>query len=65
LNTEIDKLESRLDAAIAATDEWKLVNTVPGIGKTLARVILMEKNNLTLTPDVGPLMFGLRRKYTY
>jgi transposase len=53
LNTEIDKLESRLDAAIAATDEWKLINTVPGIGKTLARVILLEIGEIGRFDDVG------------
>ncbi len=38
---------------LAATDEWKLINTVPGIGKTLARVILLEIGEIGRFDDVG------------
>ena len=53
LNVEIERLESHLDAAITATPDWQLINTVPGIGRTLSRVILLEVGEIARFASAG------------
>jgi len=53
LNEEIDKLEVRLLEAVTKTGGWTLLNSVPGIGKVLAIVILLEIGTIKRFADVG------------
>jgi transposase len=53
LNEEIDKLEERLLDAVKQMTGWGLLNSVPGIGKVLAIVILLEIGNIQRFADVG------------
>jgi transposase len=53
LGEEIDKIEGRLDEAVAKTREWTLLNTTPGIGRRLAPVILLELGDIARFPSVG------------
>jgi transposase len=53
LNQEIDKLEERLLQAVKQMTGWDLLNSVPGIGKVLAIVILLEIGNIQRFADVG------------
>lgn len=53
LNAEIETLETRLLQAVKPMAGWDLLNSVPGIGKVLAMVILLETGNITRFADVG------------
>jgi len=53
LNDEIEKLEARLLDAVTKTAGWPLLNSVPGIGKVLAIVILLEIGSISRFADVG------------
>jgi transposase len=53
LNQEIDKLEERLLQAVKKMSGWDLLNSVPGIGKVLAIVILLEIGHIQRFADVG------------
>lgn len=53
LNEEIDALEERLLQAVKQMIGWDLLNSVPGIGKVLAIVILLEIGNIQRFADVG------------
>ena len=53
LGDEIEKLEARLLEAVTKTDAWPLLNSIPGIGKVLAIVILLEIGTIGRFADVG------------
>lgn len=53
LGDEIEKLEVRLLEAVKQTDAWPLLNSIPGIGKVLATIILLEIGSISRFPDVG------------
>jgi transposase len=53
LNEEIDKLEVRLLEEVTKSSGWALLNSVPGIGKVLAIVILLEIGTIKRFADVG------------
>jgi transposase len=53
LNDEIEKLEARLLDAVTKTAGWPLLNSIPGIGKVLAIVILLEIGTIKRFADVG------------
>ncbi len=53
LNQEIEVLEERLLEAVKKMSGWDLLNSVPGIGKVLAIVILLEIGNIKRFADVG------------
>lgn len=53
LNVEIEKLEVRLLDAVKKTTAWPLLNSIPGVGKVLATVILLEIGSIGRFPDVG------------
>lgn len=53
LGDEIEKLEARLLEAVKKTDGWPLLNSIPGIGKVLATIILLEIGNIGRFRDVG------------
>lgn len=53
LNEEIDKLEVRLGEGVRETPGWELLNSAPGIGKTLATVILLEIGHIGRFAEVG------------
>jgi transposase len=53
LNEEIEKLEARLLDEVQNTAGWVLLNSVPGIGKALAIVILLEIGTIERFADVG------------
>jgi transposase len=42
LGAEIEKIEAHLMASQCKGKNWKLINSVPGIGKTLGAIILLE-----------------------
>lgn len=53
LGDEIEKLEARLLEAVTKTDAWPLLNSIPGIGKVLAIVILLEIGTIGRFAEVG------------
>jgi len=53
LNTQIDKLEARLQERVRPTAEYALLISVPGIGQTLATVILLEAGAIERFRGVG------------
>lgn len=53
LNDEIEKLEARLLDAVTKTDGWPLLNSIPGIGKVLAIIILLEVGTISRFASVG------------
>lgn len=53
LGAEIEKLEARLLDAVKQTDAWPLLNSIPGIGKVLATIILLEIGHISRFRDVG------------
>jgi transposase len=53
LNDEIGKLEQRLLEEVKKTPGWVLLNGIPGIGKILATVILLEIGAIARFADVG------------
>jgi transposase len=53
LNAEIAKLEARLFEAVQARSSWTLLNSIPGIGKVLALVILLEIGSIGRFAGVG------------
>lgn len=53
LNQEIDKLEERLLEEVKKTPGWVLLNGIPGIGKVLATVIVLEIGTISRFADVG------------
>jgi transposase len=46
LGAEIEKIEARLLASQSKGKNWKLINSVPGIGKTLGAIILLETGTI-------------------
>jgi len=53
LNQEIDKLEARLLEEVKKTPGGVLLNSIPGIGKVLATVIVLEIGTIGRFADVG------------
>lgn len=53
LQTQIDGIEKTLAAHCHDSPGYRLLNTVPGIGATLATVILLETGNIERFADVG------------
>jgi transposase len=53
LNNEIEKLEARLLSVVTKQAGWTLINSIPGIGKVLATVILLEIGTIERFHDVG------------
>ena len=53
LQTQIDGIEKSLATHCHGRPEYKLLNTVPGIGATLATVILLETGDVERFADVG------------
>jgi transposase len=53
LNAEIEALEARILQAVKPMAGWDLLNSVPGIGKVLAMVILLETGDINRFADVG------------
>ena len=53
LGDEIEKLEARLLEACVPMSGWDLINSIPGIGRVLATIILLEVGNIARFPDVG------------
>ena len=53
LSEEIRKIERKLLAQVRPTEEWKLLNTVWGIGKILGATILLETGPISRFVTVG------------
>jgi len=53
LTGEIEKLEARLLEAVKQMAGWDLLNSIPGIGKILATIILLEIGSIGRFTDVG------------
>lgn len=53
LNTEIERLEQRLQACVTARPEFALLKSVPGIGDTLATTIWLETGDVERFARVG------------
>jgi transposase len=53
LNREIDKLEKRLHQCVRLRPEFRLLTSVPGIGQTLATVIMLEVGTIERFAAVG------------
>jgi transposase len=53
LNREIDKLEQRLHQCVRLRPEFRLLTSVPGIGPTLATLIMLEVGTIERFAAVG------------
>jgi transposase len=53
LNREIDKLEQRLHQCVRLRPEFRLLTSVPGIGRTLATLIMLEVGTIERFAAVG------------
>ena len=53
LNREIDKLEHRLQQCVRLRPEFRLLTSVPGIGPTLATLIMLEVGTIERFAAVG------------
>ena len=53
LNREIDKLEQRLHRCVRLRPEFRLLTSVPGIGQTLATLIMLEVGTIERFAAVG------------
>ncbi len=53
LNREIDKLEQRLRQCVGLRPEFRLLTSVPGIGPTLATLIMLEVGTIERFAAVG------------
>jgi len=53
LNREIDKLEQRLHQCVGLRPEFRLLTSVPGIGQTLATLIMLEVGTIERFAAVG------------
>ena len=53
LNREIDKLEQRLHQCVRLRPEFRLLTSVPGIGQTLATLIMLEVGTIERFAAVG------------
>jgi transposase len=53
LSEQIELLEKRLQEKVAARAEYRLLTSVPGIGETLATVILLETGPIERFAEVG------------
>jgi len=53
LDTQIDRLEKRLQESVQVRTEYGLLNSVPGIGRILATTILLETGPIDRFADVG------------
>lgn len=53
LNTQIDRLEKRLQEKVGQRPEYALLTSVPGIGRILATIILLETGSMDRFPSVG------------
>jgi transposase len=53
LNREIDKLERRLQQCVRLRPEFRLLTSVPGIGQTLATLIMLEVGTIERFATVG------------
>lgn len=53
LNTEIERLEQRLQAWVTLRPEFALLKTAPGIGDTLATTIMLETGDVERFSKVG------------
>ena len=52
-NREIDKLEQRLHQCVGLRPEFRLLTSVPGIGPTLATLIMLEVGTIERFAAVG------------
>jgi transposase len=53
LSEQIEMVEKRIHEQVASKSEYRLPNSVPGIGRTLAPVILLETGPIERFKDVG------------
>jgi transposase len=53
LNEEIERIEKRLQECVALRPEFELLNTVPGIGRILSTIIMLEAGPITRFAQVG------------
>lgn len=53
LNGQIERLEARLQQSVTSRPEYELLTSVPGIGRTLATVILLETGGVDRFATVG------------
>ncbi|SAL88979.1 transposase IS116/IS110/IS902 family protein [Caballeronia arvi] len=53
LSSQIELVEKRLHEKVAPNPDYALLTTVPGIGQTLATVILLEVGSIERFPSVG------------
>ena len=53
LNIEIDKLEQRLHQCVVMRPEFRLLTSIPGIGPTLATLIMLEVGTIERFAAVG------------
>ena len=53
LGRQIETIEKRLKETVGLRSEYRLLNTVPGIGKTLATTIMLETGSIERFGQVG------------
>src|ERR1700731_2589831 len=53
LGQQIEALEKRLRERVSLRPEYRLLNTVPGIGDTLATTIMLETGSISRFAQVG------------
>lgn len=53
LDEEIEGIEKRLQECVALRSEYELLNTVPGIGRILATVIMLEAGSISRFKQAG------------
>jgi transposase len=53
LGRQIEALEKRLKESVGLRPEYRLLNTVPGIGQTLATTIMLETGSISRFAGVG------------
>ena len=53
LGSQIDRLEQRLQEKVGQRAEYDLLTSVPGIGRILATIILLETGSMDRFPSVG------------
>jgi transposase len=53
LSEQIEMVEKRIHEQVASRSEYRLLNSVPGIGRTLAPVILLETGPIERFKEVG------------
>lgn len=53
ISEQIEMVEKRIHEQVASRSEYRLLNSVPGIGRTLAPVILLETGPIERFKDVG------------